>query len=130
MGSALLIVFVCKLKTGKLQWFPESVREQALNRLRQKLAELQRGQSANQQFYNWRGAAALGAGGPEFKSRRSDQKYVPYFLQLGKSVLHPKLHSGIPADRRTRSANDSIVKTCSILKIRQQGAQACKFVNH
>src|SRR5260221_1818037 len=42
---------------------------------------------------------------------------VPYFLQLGKSVLHPKLHCGIPADKRTRSATDSIVKTCRIRKI-------------
>ena len=48
--------------------------------------------------------AGLGAGGPEFKSRRPDQKYLPYFLQLIKSGLHPKLHRGIPADRRARSA--------------------------
>src|SRR5260370_42466154 len=49
--------------------------------------------------------AALGAGGPEFKSRRPDQKYLPYFLQLIKSVLHPKLHCGILADRSSQFAS-------------------------
>src|SRR5258707_9555549 len=49
--------------------------------------------------------AALGGGGPEFKSRRSDQKYFPYFLQLIKSVLHPKLHCGILADRSSQFAS-------------------------
>jgi hypothetical protein len=71
--------------------------------------------------------SGLGAGGPEFKSRRPDQNHLPYFLQLVKSGLHPKLHCGIPADRGTRSTSDSIVKTCRIRKIGQLRRQACKF---
>jgi hypothetical protein len=46
------------------------------------------------------GPPGLGAGGPRFKSGRPDQNHLPYFLQLIKNVLHPKLHCGIPADRR------------------------------
>jgi hypothetical protein len=76
--------------------------------------------------------AGLGAGGPRFESGRPDQKYLPYFLQLIKSVLHPQLHCGILADRRSRSANDSIVKTCHIRKnstTRKTGVQIRKSLN-
>jgi len=50
-------------------------------------------------------APALGAGGPEFKSRRPDQNHLPYFLQVMKSTVHPKLHCGILADRRSGFAS-------------------------
>jgi hypothetical protein len=45
--------------------------------------------------------AGLGAGGPRFESGRPDQKYLQYFLQLIKSVLHARPHCGIQADRRS-----------------------------
>ena len=45
--------------------------------------------------------SGLGAGGPEFKSRRPDQNHLPYCLQVMKSAVHPKLHCGILADRRS-----------------------------
>ena len=48
---------------------------------------------------------ALGAGGPRFKSGRPDQNYLPYFLQLIKSVLHPKLLCGILAGRSSQFAS-------------------------
>ena len=35
-------------------------------------------------------APALGAGGPEFKSRRPDQKYLACFLLLIESAVHLK----------------------------------------
>jgi len=73
---------------------------------------------------------ALGAGGPRFESGCPDQNYLPYFLQLVKNVLHPKLHCGIPADRRKRSANNSIVETCCMRRIQESGWQECKAVNH
>ena len=47
----------------------------------------------------------LGAGGPEFKSRRPDQNHLPYFLQVMKSTVHPKLHCGTLADRRSGFAS-------------------------
>src|SRR5580693_8906765 len=47
---------------------------------------------------------ALGAGGPRFKSGRPDQNHPPYFLQITKSAVHPKLICGIPAGRRSQSA--------------------------
>jgi hypothetical protein len=34
----------------------------------------------------------LGAGGPEFKSRRPDQKYLAWFLLLIESAVHLKPH--------------------------------------
>jgi hypothetical protein len=36
--------------------------------------------------------AGLGAGGPEFKSRRPDQKYLAWFLLLIESAVHLKPH--------------------------------------
>jgi hypothetical protein len=48
---------------------------------------------------------ALGAGGPWFKSGRPDQNHLPYFLQVMKSSVHPKLHCGILADRSSQFAS-------------------------
>src|SRR6266849_10325813 len=38
------------------------------------------------------GPPALGAGGPEFKSRRPDQKYLACFLLLIESTVHLQPH--------------------------------------
>jgi hypothetical protein len=46
-------------------------------------------------------APALGAGGPEFESRRPDQNISPVFFSLLKVLFHSKLICGILADRRS-----------------------------
>jgi hypothetical protein len=55
-------------------------------------------------------APALGAGGPEFKSRRPDQSYHPHFLPFTKSFLDPKLRSGNPAGRKAQFASSLVTK--------------------
>jgi hypothetical protein len=42
---------------------------------------------------------ALGAGGPEFKSRRPDQNISHVFFGLPNSTFRSELNCGIPADR-------------------------------
>jgi hypothetical protein len=65
------------------------------------------------------GTPALGAGGPEFKSRRPDQMYPAYFLQLIESTVHPKLRCGILADRRSEFASPLILEICFRLNIQE-----------
>ncbi len=47
----------------------------------------------------------LGAGGPEFKSRRPDQNISRIFFSLVEALFTQKLHCGILADRRSGFAS-------------------------
>jgi hypothetical protein len=70
--------------------------------------------------------AGLGAGGPRFESGRLDQKYLPYFLQLKKYILHPKPHCGNPAGRRAGSVNNPIVEACQAEKIHEMPGRSAE----
>jgi hypothetical protein len=75
---------------------------------------------------------ALGAGGLRFKSGRPDQKDPLSFLQLIKRALHPKLHCGIPADRRSGFASRFIPKSSThdeFVKIRGGRSAIQKLLN-
>jgi len=76
------------------------------------------------------GPPALGAGGPEFKSRRPDQMYPAYFLQLIESTVHPKLRCGILADRRSEFASPLILEICFRLNIQEYRPKERKFRNY
>jgi hypothetical protein len=55
--------------------------------------------------------AGLGAGGPEFKSRRPDQQYRAYFLGFIKIALRQFFPCGFLLGRRSRFASHSILIT-------------------
>jgi hypothetical protein len=55
--------------------------------------------------------AGLGAGGPEFKSRRPDQQYRAHFVGFIETALHHILTCGFLLGRRSRLASHSILMT-------------------
>jgi hypothetical protein len=57
------------------------------------------------------GPPALSAGGPEFESRRPDQKYLACFLLLIESAVHLHPTCGILADRRSGFASHLLSKS-------------------
>jgi len=54
---------------------------------------------------------ALGAGGPEFKSRRPDQQYRAHFVGVIETALHHTLTCGFLLGRRSRLASHSVLIT-------------------
>lgn len=72
----------------------------------------------------------LGAGGPEFKSRRPDQMYPAYFLQLIESTFHPKLRCGILAHRSSELASPLILEISFRLNIQEYRPKERKFRNY
>jgi hypothetical protein len=74
--------------------------------------------------------AGLGAGGPEFKSRRPDQMYPAYFLQLIESTFHPKLRCGILAHRSSEFASPLILEISFRLNIQEYRPKERKFRNY